>query len=49
MATDEIIHRIYPEIKNSPRIGFTGPPGIGKSTLLEKVIMDLRKRDKTVA
>lgn len=47
--SDEIIHRIYPKMKNSPRIGFTGPPGIGKSTLLEKVIMELRKRKKTVA
>ncbi|MCK4235077.1 methylmalonyl Co-A mutase-associated GTPase MeaB [candidate division WOR-3 bacterium] len=46
---DEIIHRIYPEMKNTCRIGFTGPPGVGKSTLLEKVIMELRKKKKTVA
>lgn len=46
---DEIIHRIYPKMKNTCRIGFTGPPGVGKSTLLEKVIMELRKKKKTVA
>ncbi len=48
-ATDEIIHSIFPRMQNSPRIGITGPPGIGKSTLLEKIIMDLRKTGKTVA
>ncbi|TET21742.1 MAG: methylmalonyl Co-A mutase-associated GTPase MeaB [Candidatus Cloacimonadota bacterium] len=46
---DEVIHTIYPKMKNCCRIGFTGPPGVGKSTLLEKVIMQLRKNEKTVA
>ena len=46
---DEVIHAIYPKMKNCCRIGFTGPPGVGKSTLLEKVIMQLRKNEKTVA
>jgi len=49
LESEEIIHRIYPKMRNSPRIGFTGPPGIGKSTLLEKVILEFRKRNKTVA
>ncbi len=48
-VSDEIIHRIYPEMKNTCRIGVTGPPGVGKSTLLEKVIMELRKKGKTVS
>lgn len=47
--SDKIIHSIYPEMRNCCRIGVTGPPGIGKSTLLEKVILNLRKLDKTVA
>jgi len=48
-SADEIIHRIYPKMKNTCRIGVTGPPGIGKSTLLEKVIVELRKKNETVA
>lgn len=48
-STDEIIHRLYPEMKNTYRVGITGPPGVGKSTLLEKVIIELRKKEKTVA
>jgi LAO/AO transport system kinase len=47
--TDEIIHSIYPKMKDTCRIGFTGPPGVGKSTLLEKVILRLRTNDKRVA
>jgi LAO/AO transport system kinase len=29
-------------------IGLTGPPGAGKSTLIDAIIKELRKRDKTV-
>jgi LAO/AO transport system kinase len=29
-------------------VGFTGPPGAGKSTLIDAVVTELRKRDKTV-
>lgn len=47
--SDEIIHAIYQKMQHTCRIGFTGPPGVGKSTLLEKVIMVLRKQQKTVA
>jgi LAO/AO transport system kinase len=47
--SDEIIHSIYPRMRHTCRIGFTGPPGVGKSTLLEKVIIALRKQQKTVA
>ncbi len=47
--SDEIIHSIYPKMQDTCRIGFTGPPGVGKSTLLEKVIIAIRKQKKTVA
>ncbi len=48
-SSEEIIHCIYPKMQHTCRIGFTGPPGVGKSTLLEKVIIALRKQKKTVA
>jgi LAO/AO transport system kinase len=47
--SEEIIHTIYPKMKNTCRIGFTGPPGVGKSTLLEKIILEIRKKNKSVA
>ncbi len=44
----EIIPRISEEHTNTLTIGITGPPGVGKSTLTEKLILRLRKDDKKV-
>ena len=38
----------YGKIKESYVIGITGPPGCGKSTLIDKLIKEYRKRDKSV-
>ena len=39
---------LYPETGKAHIIGITGSPGVGKSTLIEKMIKEIRKRDKTV-
>jgi LAO/AO transport system kinase len=43
-----IMKRIYPNTGNAHIIGFTGPPGAGKSTLIDATIAEYRKRGKTV-
>jgi LAO/AO transport system kinase len=45
----EALKRIYPESGQAYVVGLTGPPGAGKSTLVNGLITQLRKRDKTVA
>jgi LAO/AO transport system kinase len=39
---------LYPETGKAHIIGITGSPGVGKSTLIEKMIREIRKRGKTV-
>ncbi len=36
-------------VGNGVVVGFTGPPGCGKSTLINAYVSELRRRDKTVA
>jgi LAO/AO transport system kinase len=46
--TPEIIKEIYPRTGNALTVGFTGPPGVGKSSIIAKLIGLYRKDDKRV-
>jgi LAO/AO transport system kinase len=43
-----VLTEIYPEVGRAWRIGITGPPGCGKSTLTDAMIQHLRKREVEV-
>jgi LAO/AO transport system kinase len=44
-----LVSEVYPETGKAAVIGFTGPPGVGKSTLLGALTKLERARDRTVA
>lgn len=48
-AKETILEQIYPLLGKSYRIGITGPPGAGKSTLISAWITYLRQMGLTVA
>lgn len=43
-----ILRAIRPHLGQAVVVGFTGPPGAGKSTLVNAFVAELRKRGKTV-
>ena len=44
----ELVRALYPETGRAYVVGVTGPPGVGKSTLIGALVRDLRARDLTV-
>lgn len=44
----KMVSQLYSHTGKAHIIGVTGPPGSGKSTLIEKVVKELRKRGRTV-
>ena len=45
----ELVREIYPRTGKARIVGFTGPPGVGKSTLIGALTTELRKADRQVA
>jgi LAO/AO transport system kinase len=46
---EELLAAIHPQVGRAHRIGIPGPPGAGKSTLVESVVKAYRERGHTVA
>jgi LAO/AO transport system kinase len=46
---ETVLSALHPLVGRAHRIGITGPPGGGKSTLIERLAAAYRKRDVTVA
>jgi len=45
----ELVREVYPKTGNAAVVGFTGPPGVGKSTLIGRLVANARKHDREVA
>ena len=44
-----LVREVYPHTGNAQVVGFTGPPGAGKSTLIGALVAHRRKADRKVA
>ena len=45
----ELVRQIYPKTGRAAVVGFTGPPGVGKSTLMSALTKLERERERSVA
>src|SRR5690606_6475494 len=44
-----LVRAVYPQTGQAAVVGFTGPPGVGKSTLIGALTTRYRERDRQVA
>ena len=44
-----LVREVYPRTGQASVVGFTGPPGVGKSTLIGRLVEYVRERDREVA
>jgi LAO/AO transport system kinase len=44
-----LVREVYPRTGNASVVGFTGPPGVGKSTLIGRLVELVRSRERQVA
>lgn len=47
--TPAIFNAVYSRVGRAHRVGITGPPGAGKSTIVEKITVRLREKGRSVA
>jgi len=47
-AGDELIREVFPRTGSARVIGLTGPPGVGKSTLIAALVARLREQDRNI-
>jgi LAO/AO transport system kinase len=45
----ELVREVFPSTGRARIVGFTGPPGVGKSTLIGALTKEMRKADREVA
>jgi LAO/AO transport system kinase len=45
----ELVRRVYPKTGQAQMVGFTGPPGVGKSTLIGALVKHARASERDVA
>src|SRR3989441_3612486 len=44
----DLVHDIYPEMGRAYAVGITGPPGVGKSSLISTLIAHVREQGRTI-
>jgi len=44
----EVVRDLYPETGNAYAVGVTGPPGVGKSTLISDLVRHVREQERSV-
>jgi LAO/AO transport system kinase len=44
-----LVREVYPKTGRAAMVGFTGPPGVGKSTLIGAIVKNAREREREVA
>ena len=44
----EVVRDLYPETGHAYAVGITGPPGVGKSSLISALVRNLREQERTI-
>jgi len=44
-----LVREVYPHTGRATMVGFTGPPGVGKSTLIGAIVKNAREREREIA